>query len=69
MGIEVGWNEEIEISSEIPKQLKRPNIIYGDLLIVHYAFHTQRGYLESTDVLESYKEVLTSQVNENKNSN
>jgi len=59
LGVTVDWNEEIAISSDIPRQLNRPNIIYGDVLIVHYAFHTQREYLESTDILESYKKILT----------
>jgi hypothetical protein len=67
MGVEVDWNEEMAISSDIPRQLGRPNIIYGDVLIVHFAFHTQRGYLETTDILESYKKILTSKVNENSN--
>jgi hypothetical protein len=59
IGVEVEWNEEIAMSSDIPRRLNRPNIIYGDVLIVHFAFHTQRDYLESTDTLESYKKILT----------
>jgi len=58
LGIGVDWNEEIAISCDIPRQLNRPNIIYGDVLIVHFSFHTQREYLETTDVLESYKKIL-----------
>ena len=58
LGVEVDWNEEIAISSNIPRQLNRPNIIFGDVLIVHFAFHTQREYLETTDILESYKKIL-----------
>jgi hypothetical protein len=61
-GVELDWNEEIAVSSDIPRRLNRPNIIYGDVLIVHYAFHTQRDYLQTTDILDSYKEILTSLV-------
>ena len=58
MGITVDSNEEQAISSDIPRQLNRPNIIYGEPLIVHFAFHTQRDYLDPTGILKDYRDLL-----------
>lgn len=33
----------------------RKSIIYGDTLVVHYAFFTQRKYLNSNGILEKYR--------------
>lgn len=33
----------------------RKSIIYGDTLVAHYAFYTQRNYLNSKHILELYK--------------
>lgn len=33
----------------------RKSIIYGDTLVVHYAFFTQRKYLNSKSILEKYR--------------
>lgn len=33
----------------------RKSIIYGDTLVAHYAFYTQRNYLNSKRILELYK--------------
>jgi hypothetical protein len=39
-----------------PKELGRPNCIYGQSLVAHYAFHTQREHLESqTNLLDIYE--------------
>jgi len=54
----VGENEEFQIGMEIPQQLGRPNKIYGEVLCSHYSFHTQREYLDQTNILEEYKKVL-----------
>jgi len=59
MGITVDSNEEQAISSDIPRQLNRPNIIYGEPLIVHFAFHTQRDYLDPTGILKDYRDLLS----------
>lgn len=35
----------------------RQSIIYGDTLVVHYAFYTQRQHLNTTNVLTKYKNI------------
>lgn len=53
----LGTLEEPQISWELPQALNKPNYFVGDALMVHYSYHTQRGYLTSQgDVhLEFYK--------------
>jgi hypothetical protein len=51
----VGHDEEQWLSCDKPKHIKMPNIIFGDSLFVHYAFFTQRPYLDNTNILERYK--------------
>lgn len=53
---EVEHDEELYLSVIKPQELKKPNIIYGEAVCAHYAFFTQRPYLdENTDVLNKYK--------------
>lgn len=49
--------EEPSIAWEMPKEFNRPVYFAGDILMVHYAYHTQRDYLESCtpQKLEFYK--------------
>ncbi len=49
--------EEPSIAWEIPKEMNRPVYFLGDCLMMHYAYHTQRPYLESCNPqkLEFYK--------------
>jgi hypothetical protein len=54
----VDRDEEQWLSVEKPKMLGKPNIIFGDALCAHYAFHTQRVYLDATDVLSRYRRLL-----------
>lgn len=54
---QVGTDEEQWLSVDKPSQIKKPNIIFGDGLFVHYAFYTQRGYIDSTDILNKYKKI------------
>jgi hypothetical protein len=37
-----------------PRELGRVNVIFGKACCVHYAFHTQRPGLDSTDILAQY---------------
>ena len=47
--------EEILISEIIPRRLSRPCSICGEALFAHFAFYTQRNYLEkATTLLERY---------------
>jgi hypothetical protein len=52
---EVGVSEETWLSSDKPKELNSPNIIFGKSLFNHYAFAPQRTFLDTTNVLETYK--------------
>jgi hypothetical protein len=51
---EVGNAEEIWLSSDKPKELNMPNIIFGNSLFSHYAFSPQRPILQQTNILERY---------------
>lgn len=62
-GGQVGSDEENWLTAVQPKVLGRPNVIYGQGLVVHFAFHTQRAYLErETNLLSTYHE-LSHQIN------
>lgn len=50
------WLEENWLTMVKPRELGRPNCIYGQALVCHFAFHTQRDYLEQqTNVLGLYE--------------
>lgn len=53
-GGRVGNDEELWLSIEKPRELRRPNVIAGGKLCVHFAFYTQRPTLDPTSILESY---------------
>ena len=48
-------NEEQWLSVNKPMNLEKFNVIYGDFVCLHYAFFTQRGYLDTTDILDKNK--------------
>jgi len=51
----VGGDEEQWLSCDKPSQIQKMNAIYGGFVCVHYAFFTQRDYLDTTDILQKYK--------------
>lgn len=51
---EVGMDEEQWLSVDKPREMQMPNKINGSSLFVHFAFHTQRPYLETTELLNRY---------------
>ena len=57
--INPGSLEEAQMSWELPESMNKPNYFLGDALMVHYAYHTQRDYLESCtpEKLEFYKQL------------
>jgi hypothetical protein len=55
----VGIDDEQWLSSDFPKSIKKPNVIYGDTLCSHFAFHTQRNYLDTTNILDKYQAILS----------
>jgi hypothetical protein len=46
--------EEEYLSVIKPTQLGKANYIMGDCIVSHFAFFTQREYLDKTDILDSY---------------
>ena len=54
---EVGIDEEQWLSVEKPRQLLKPNVILGNAVVAHYAFYTQREYLNTTDILQKYSDM------------
>lgn len=51
-------DEEQWLSVIKPKEIEKYNIIYGEAICVHFAFYTQRHYLDkSTNILDLYKEI------------
>lgn len=57
-GVDVGPDEEQQIASDIPDKLGRPNVVYGDVIVSHFAFGPQRDHMDGTDILAQYKEAL-----------
>jgi hypothetical protein len=51
-------DEEHWIAVECPRRLNRPNVICGGALVSHFAYHTQRVHLESTDLLGRYADLV-----------
>lgn len=52
-----GVDEEEWVSVTLPMLLRRSNMITGQAIAVHFAFFTQRGHLDRTDVLARYAEL------------
>jgi hypothetical protein len=50
-------DEEQYLSSDYPKEVRKPNIIVGQPVCVHYAFYTQREHLDTTNILAKYREL------------
>lgn len=48
-------NEEVALTEYLPAKFNRPNVICGDALFGHFAYYTQRTYLEGiTTLLQDY---------------
>lgn len=52
------YEEEEWISATRPTALGRANCIFGGALAAHFAFYLQREYLDATDVLARYRDLL-----------
>ena len=44
-------NEEVALTEYLPAKLRRPNVICGDAVFGHFAYYTQRAYLEGITTL------------------
>jgi hypothetical protein len=54
----VGSNEEQWLSVDHPKNIKKPNCIFGDIICSHFSFYTQRAFLDNTDLLYKYQQLV-----------
>jgi len=52
--------EETYLALWLPAKLKRKNARCGDAVVIHYAFHTQTKFMDSTDVLLRYAKLSPS---------
>jgi len=57
---EVGSDEEQWLACEKPRSINTPNAIYGGAIVVHFAFFTQRHHIDTTNILQIYKEIAES---------
>lgn len=55
--VPVNADEEQFLSVDKPLELNMNNCIFGEVLVCHYSFYTQREYLEQTKILERYKAI------------
>lgn len=53
----VSGDEEEYLSVIKPTELARTNCIFGDAVVAHFAFHPQREYLDSTNLLSEYRKL------------
>ena len=50
-------DEEQALSVVLPRQFKEMNCINGQAIFSHFAFYTQRDYLDTTNLLDLYKKI------------
>ena len=60
-GGRVGQDEEQWLSVEYPREKGRMNVICGNAVVAHFAFHTQREYLDRTDLLHRYTAIRSTE--------
>ena len=53
-GAPVPRDEEGHFSLFQPKALNRPNARVGDAMVIHFAYHTQTRFMDSTGILAEY---------------
>lgn len=49
--------EEPQLAWELPIEFQRPVFFVGNALMVHFNYHTQEDYMETTDHLEFFKRI------------
>lgn len=59
---EVDSDEELFLSCRLPFYRKKFNAICSEALCSHYAFYVQKEYLDKTDILEKYKELISENI-------
>lgn len=63
VGSDLCTEEEIWLTSIKPKIDNRLNCIFGESIVAHFSFHTQKEYLESTNLLRYYQLIAQSEGN------
>ncbi|MEZ5833012.1 MAG: hypothetical protein R3D05_17705 [Dongiaceae bacterium] len=58
-GGEVGIEEEEEMSAAIPVRLGRTNCFCTDTVVAHFAFYSQRAWIDTAGILEEYGRILS----------
>ena len=54
----IGHDDEEEWLTRVkPSQILKPNAIFGQSICVHFSFHTQRRLLDSTNLLDMYRDI------------
>ncbi|MFT5112905.1 MAG: hypothetical protein ACI8P9_002233 [Parasphingorhabdus sp.] len=48
-------DDEHWLSCVKPEMIKKPNVIYGSMLVSHFSYYTQREYMDQTNTLKQYK--------------
>lgn len=56
--IDCGYVEEPQLSYELPMKFQRPVWFCGNALLVHFSYHTQRDFMNTTNHLEFYKSIV-----------
>lgn len=54
----VDMQEEEWLCQRCPSLTGKKNAIFGGFCVVHYAFYTQRPYLDTTDILDRYSRIV-----------
>ncbi len=54
----VGQDEEVWLTVNKPKEIRKYNAICGSSIVAHFAYYTQRPFLEQTDLLKRYQLLL-----------
>lgn len=55
--IDCGYIEEPQMAYELPMKYGRPVWFVGNALCFHFAYHTQKAFIETTNHLDFFKEI------------
>lgn len=53
----VGVDDNQFLAFDKPNKLQMKNIVFGDAIIVHFGFYTQKDHIESTELLNRYRKI------------
>jgi hypothetical protein len=58
IGGEVRVEEEEDMAAAIPARLRRANCFCTDTMVAHFAFWTQRAWIDRSGILEEYEKII-----------